>query len=72
MNIFSLDLGMDLNIVNIYVPCHNREAFWNHLLNLSIINNDDIIMGGDLNFSIGFGESRGGNAKVDPLWDIIE
>lgn len=57
MDIFSSDLGMDINIVNIYGRCHNREAFWNHLLNISIINTDNIILGGYFNFSIGFRES---------------
>lgn len=72
MDIFSSDLGMDIKIFNIYVPCNNGEAFWNHLLNLSIINYDNIIMGGDLNFSIGFGESWGSNAQVNSLSDIME
>lgn len=65
-------MGMDLRIINIYGPCHNREVFWNHLLNLSITNSDNIILGGDLNFSIGFGESWGENAQVDHLSDITE
>lgn len=72
MGIFSSDLGMDLKIVNIYGPCHHREAFWNHFLNLSIINPDNIILGGDLNFSIVYGEYWGINAQVDPLPDIME
>ncbi len=54
MDIFSSELGMDLKIVNIYGPCHNREAFWNHLLHLSIIKSEQTILGGDLNFSIGY------------------
>jgi len=72
MDNFSIYFGMDLRIVNIYGPFHNKEAFWNHLLNLSIINSDNIILGGDLNFSIGFGESWGTNSEVDPLSYIIE
>ena len=72
MDIYSSDLGMDLKIVNIYGPFHNKEAFWNHLLNLSIINYDNIILGGDMKFYIGFGESWGSNAQVDPLSDIME
>lgn len=72
MDIFSSELGMELKIFNIYGPCHNKEAFWNHLLSLSIINSDQTILAGDLNFSIGYGESWGSNAQVHPLSDNME
>lgn len=57
MDIFSSELGMDLRIINVYGPYHNREAFWNRFLNLSITSSDNLIIGGDLNFSTGYGES---------------
>jgi len=59
MDIFLTELGMDLWIINIYRPCHRREDFWNKFLNLSITSYDHLILGGDLNFSLGFGKSWG-------------
>lgn len=34
---FSSELGKSLRILNIYGPCHQRETFWRHLLNLSLL-----------------------------------
>lgn len=71
IDIFSVDLGMDLRAINIYGPCQGREAFWNQLLNLSITLFENIIIGGDLKFSIGFSESWGSSAQIDPLSDTM-
>jgi len=57
IDLFSKDLGTCLRVINIYGPCQHRENFWNHLLNLSILTADNIIIGGDLNFSLGYSES---------------
>lgn len=67
IDLFSANLGYSLRIVNIYDPCHQRENFWNHLLGLSIFSADNIIIGGDLNFSLGYGESWGSTAQVDSI-----
>jgi len=71
MDIFSAELGLNLWIVNIYGPCRQRESFWQHFLNLSIVSLDHVILGGDLNFSIGFGESWGSQAQVDSLSGLL-
>lgn len=57
LDLFSAELGTNLWVFNIYGPCQQREHFWKHLLGLSIFSSDDIIIGGDLNFSLGYGES---------------
>lgn len=72
MDIFSSELGMDLRIINVYGPCHSKEAFWNRFLNLSITSLENLIIEGDLNFSIGYGESWGTNAQVDMLTKTME
>lgn len=72
IEIFSSELGMDLRVINVYGPFQGREAFWNQLLNLSITSANDIILGGDLNFSISFSESWGSSAQSDPISDTIE
>lgn len=72
MDIFSSKLGMYLCLINVYGPCHIREAFQNCLLNLSLITLDNLVIGGGLNFSIGFRESWGTNAQVDSLIETME
>lgn len=71
LDIFSADLGMHFRIVNIYAPCSQREAFWQHLLHLTILNDDRTIIGGDLNFSLGYRESWGSAAQIDPITDFM-
>lgn len=55
--------------MNIYAPYLNRAELWTHLLNLYLVNYDNLILGGDLNFSIRFRESWGSSAQIDPLLD---
>eukprot|EP00253_Pinus_taeda_P006660 PITA_06660 len=71
-DIFSIDLGLTLRIVNIYGPCHQRENFWSHLLDCNLMTLDRIILGGDMNFSLGFGESWGSMAQADPTTNFIK
>ena len=47
---------MTLTILNIYGPYLNRVPFWNDLLSKSFISNRKVILGGDLNFSLGCAE----------------
>lgn len=71
-DIFSIDLGLTLRIVNIYGPYHQRENFWSHLLGCNLLTLDRIILGGDMNFSLGFRESWGSTAQVDPITNFIK
>lgn len=71
LDIFSAELGMNLRVVNVYAPCSQRESFWQHLLHLSMMNEDRVIIGGDLNFSLGFRESWGSDAQFDPITDYM-
>eukprot|EP00253_Pinus_taeda_P030096 PITA_30096 len=71
MDIFAVDLGQALRIVNIYGPCHQREPFWRHLLNLTLLASDHTILGGDFNFSLGFRESWGSMAQVDNMTEFM-
>ena len=72
MDIFSAELGMDLRVINVYGPCQGREAFWNRFLSLSITSLNNLIIGGDLNFSLGYEESWGFQAPVDQLTESME
>eukprot|EP00253_Pinus_taeda_P029489 PITA_29489 len=71
LNFFSADLGMELRVVNVYGPCNHRELFWQRVLHLSLIKGDKTIIGGDLNFSLGFRESWGSTAQVDSITDYM-
>ena len=67
IDLYSVELGTSLRVINIYGPCQQREQFWQQLLGLSILSQENIIIGGDLNFSLGFGESWGSMAQVDAI-----
>jgi len=55
--IFSSDLAMYLRLIIVYGPCHNRFAFWEQILNSTLLQVDNTILGGDVNISIGHAES---------------
>jgi len=59
INFFSACLSIDLRVINVYEPCQGHEDYWNRLVNLSITSSENLIIGGDLNFSIGFSKSWG-------------
>lgn len=50
--IFSADLRKELITLNIYGPCHDRENLWDLLMNRSFMKSNNLVVGGDLNFSI--------------------
>lgn len=70
--IYSSDLYLDVWLINVYGLCHNKAIFWDHILSSGPLQVDNIIFGGDLNFSIGHVEYWGQNAHIDSLLDTIE
>eukprot|EP00253_Pinus_taeda_P018044 PITA_18044 len=66
MDLFSVELGETLRVINVYGPCQRREDFWQHFLGTNLTSVDQLIIGGDLDFSIGYGESWGLLAQIDP------
>eukprot|EP00253_Pinus_taeda_P029779 PITA_29779 len=66
-DIYSPTLESNFRILNVYGPCQDRMAFWRPLLNLSLLHQDNIIIGGDLNFSLGYSEYWGNHAQVDAM-----
>ena len=71
MDIFAHPLEMEIRIMNVYGPCVDRANFWRTFLDSGLLQVDNIILGGDLNFSLGFSESWGHSAHVDSLSDTI-
>lgn len=61
----------DIRIINVYGPCNDRAIYWRALFESEIFQADNIILGGDLNFSLGYSESWGHSAQVDILTDTI-
>lgn len=72
MDLYFAESGKELRILNVYAPCQGREALWYHLSKLFLTSVDNLILGGDLNFSIGYSESWGSAAQIDPLLEVME
>ena len=58
-------------IFNVYGPYLNRIPFWDKLFNKSLLREDRVIIGGDLNFSLGQTEVWGPHACVDLLMNYF-
>jgi hypothetical protein len=67
MKIFVEDLGRSFTVLNIYGPTHDHPKFWNDLLAKYFLKYPSLILGGDLNFSIGAAESWGQKSQIDSL-----
>jgi hypothetical protein len=71
ITILSLKLEDPLNIVNIYDPCQNRGPYWDKIFSKSFLKYQQVILGGDLKFSLGFSEVWGTHVRVDPLTNFF-
>eukprot|EP00253_Pinus_taeda_P014508 PITA_14508 len=71
MEVLSPDFPIPLTIVNVYGPCQSRVSFWDDLLSKSVMNNPMMILGGDLNFSLGRNEAWGPSAREDPFAEFF-
>jgi len=67
VEIFSEKLDMNLKVIIVDGPYVGQVLFWESLLNKSCMQLKDIILGGDLNFSLGAVEIWGPKALSDPL-----
>jgi endonuclease/exonuclease/phosphatase family metal-dependent hydrolase len=61
------DLDRNLKVINCYGPYSDREVFWEAIKNEGIFKDQNLILGGDLNFTTSFREVWGEHARVDPL-----
>eukprot|EP00253_Pinus_taeda_P033452 PITA_33452 len=71
MEFISPYFALPISIVNIYGPCQGREIFWNDLMAKSLLKSSLLIVGGDLNFSLGRAEAWGPSSREDPLSDFF-
>jgi len=55
--VYSLELCSKFSLINIYGSCQHRVLIWNNLISNSFMKNPNMIVGGDLNFSLGLSEN---------------
>eukprot|EP00253_Pinus_taeda_P034846 PITA_34846 len=72
VDIYSTELRTEIRTINIYGPCYHRENFWERILATNIFQSDNIILGGDLNCSLGYSKSWGHHAQANPLVVFFE
>jgi hypothetical protein len=61
------DLSKRLKLINCYGPYSDREVFWEVIKRDGFLKEQNLILGGDLNFTTSNREMWGAHARVDPL-----
>ena len=51
--LLSVDLGTSITVINVYGPYVNHVPFWEYLLQEPLLGGDSVVVGGDLNFTLG-------------------
>lgn len=72
VDLLSAKLNTKIMLINVYAPCHQRAKLWAKLLSSELLREEPLILGGDLNFSIGHAESWGHHAQADHLSEFFE
>jgi hypothetical protein len=60
-------INKKLKLLNCYGPYAERQSFWDNLKKDGILKESNLILGGDLNFTVSTREIWGINARSDPL-----
>jgi exonuclease III len=71
INISMEDMGRCFTVLNVYGPTQDHIPFWENLLNKSFLKNEDLILVGILNYSLGMAESWGQRAHPNSLSDFF-
>jgi hypothetical protein len=61
------DTNLKVKLINCYGPYADRVVFWEELKRIGIFYEENLIIGGDLNFTISSREVWGVVVRVDPL-----
>jgi hypothetical protein len=59
-------IGLEVRIINVYGPHSDMIPFWDSLFRKDLMKVENLIIGGDFNFSLGEAESWGPSAHPDP------
>ena len=70
-SLHSIELKMTIVCLNLYGPYVDRELFWINLLKMEGLLSSKLILGGDLNYSVGLSEIWGDKARFDNLSDFF-
>jgi hypothetical protein len=62
-----MDMGKKLSVLNVYGPYSNRVEYWDTFFKLECIQNGLVVIGGDLNFTLGAFKIWGPVAQIDCL-----
>eukprot|EP00253_Pinus_taeda_P008946 PITA_08946 len=71
MEIWYPDFDFSFLSLNVYGPCQSRATFWNDFMAKDLLKGRLLLIGGDLNFSLGAAEIWGSSARIDPLTDFF-
>ena len=59
--------SLPFSILNVYGPYLHRDTFWNVVASGGLLSTPNLILAGDLNFTLSASEIWGAKAIVDPL-----
>jgi hypothetical protein len=64
---FVMDLNKTLKLVNCYGPYGDIQLFWDFVKMDGLLKDHDLLLGGDLNFTLSTREVWGTSSRIDPL-----
>ena len=65
--LFDKETGINFTLLNVYSPFYERKTFWEKIKAEGVLNQPNVILGGDLNLTLTAGESWGENSRQDSL-----
>lgn len=65
-------LSLSLYIVNLYGPYRDRQVFWEQVFPNNVMSTRNLILCGDLNFTLSSSEMWGNGRKDDPLAEFMK
>jgi exonuclease III len=64
--------GVDYTLINTYDPFVEKKNFWEPFFAKEVMNSQNLIVGGDLNFTLSQNEVWGISARTDPLGPFLQ